>query len=164
MGITNQFRNYLAGRKISARSVKNYLADVRHFLAFKNYQDQEVAGLAEVESLGQIFTQESLEDYKQKFLLLGIPLRTLNRRLSALRQFGQFLVSQSFLSENPALKISNINPSAGGQKSKRGETEEQEKILKEFKAHLWEKGASKATMKNYQADIKQFLSWVEKVS
>lgn len=159
-GITSHFRNYLIAKKISLLSVKNYLADVRHFLNFKGYAEEAIIGLPQVEQLTGIFSAKGVEDYKQKLRLLGVSSRTINRRLSSLRQFGQFLVSQSFLSENPAVQISNLP--RGRQVSK--EEIQQEKTLKEFKNYLWEKGTSKLTMKNYLADMRQFLNWMEKVS
>ena len=81
------FKNYLQIQKASPVTIKNYLVDINHFLNWLNKKTgikYQVVG----KSIFGLFTQETLNEYKNDLLSEKTPLSTLNRRLSALRKFG----------------------------------------------------------------------------
>lgn len=99
-----------------------------------------------------------LNSYKDYLLSNNTPLKTINRRFSSLRRFGQFCKSQNWfpstpLGMNPFETLKNISLNQPFPEDKHH--------LSEYRNELWKKGASKLTIKNYLADIKQFLGWVD---
>lgn len=155
MNLPEQFKLYLIGQKSSPLTIKNYLSDVRQFfdwLAKKTGIHYQAAG----PSIFGIFTQETIEEYQQDLLSAKNPPSTINRHLSALRKLGEFAKQRGWLTENPAVKVANINP----QKAKILETKGEEKILEEFRADLEKEKISPLTIKNYLVDLRHFLDWL----
>lgn len=141
------FKNYLIIRKTSPVTAKNYLGDVNHFL---NWLAKETGVKYQIvgKAIFGLFTEETLNQYKNNLLICKTPLSTLNRRLSALRKFGDFGKEQEWLKENPAEKIANA-------------TKSDETILEKFSLHLEKEKVSPITLKNYLSDLKHFLGWLE---
>jgi site-specific recombinase XerD len=107
MDLPKFFRIYLISQGCSPLTVKNYLSDVKNFfdwLAQKTGIHYQVAGKA----IFGIFTKETILEYQQDLLSAKTPPSTINRHLSALRKLGEFARNQGWLSENPAVKISNV--------------------------------------------------------
>ena len=155
MTLPELFKLYLKTQKISLVTAKNYLADINHFLewlAQKTGIHYQIAGKA----IFGLFTKETLNEYKTDQLAEGTPLSTINRRLSALRKFGQFGRQQGWISENPAEKVANATSVDSGQ-----QTVNSEKILGNFQKHLAREKVSPITIKNYLSDLRHFLSWLE---
>jgi len=103
-----------------------------------------------------------LEEYKQDLLLYRTPLSTINRRLSALRKFGQFGKAQGWISENPAGKVGNLH--LRGVKAHLGGVFAQNypsEVLADFQKHLEKEKVSPLTIKNYLSDLRHFLGWLE---
>ncbi len=151
MTLPELFKLHLKTQKVSPVTQKNYLADVNHFfrwLAAKTGIRHEVAGVG---VLG-LFTQETLREYKTDLAANQTPLATTNRRLSALRKFGEFSVAQGWIAKNEAILVEN---QASGQTLVSHEV-----ILTRFKIHLERQKASKVTIKNYLSDLRHFLNWL----
>lgn len=152
MNLPNQFKIYLKTQGNSPITIKNYLSDLGNFLNWLHQStgiNHQIAG----KSIFGLFTQETLEEYRQSLIRENIPSKTINRRFSTLRKFGQFGQSQQWLKKNPAKKIKNIP-----------ETEKistSEQILEEFKNHLEKEKISRITIKNYLSDLRHFLTWLE---
>ncbi|MCJ7829467.1 hypothetical protein MUP50_00030, partial [Patescibacteria group bacterium] len=106
-----------------------------------------------------LFTEETLNEYKTNLLLYQTPLSTLNRRLSALRKFGEFGKEQEWLKENPAGKITNATKTAFTAVSTNKQPNEE--ILEKFSTHLGKEKISPITIKNYLSDLRHFLGWLE---
>lgn len=123
------FRTYLSAENISPISLKNYLSDLRHFLgwfqgeqsssAFTVHSSQNGAVVQEFSTdsgvthdpqngLLAAITPNIIAEYKSYLSANGVPTKTVNRRLSTLRKFFTFAISQGWTKENPAKKISNI--------------------------------------------------------
>jgi site-specific recombinase XerD len=155
MFLPELFKLYLQIQRSSTLTVKNYVIDVNHFLSWlaqKTGIKHQIVGKA----IFGLFTIETIGEYKQNLLQDRTPLSTINRRLSALRKFGQFGLKQGWLTENPAEKVAN----ATLKQDVRWETQD-EKILENFQKHLEKEKASPLTIKNYLSDLRHFLSWLE---
>jgi len=155
MYLPELFKNYLLVQKNSSVTAKNYIADLNHFL---NWLDRKTGIKYQIVGKGifSLFTKETLEEYKADLLADEAPLATLNRRLSTLRKFGQFGLSQGWLKNNPALKMTN----ATFQETKI-ESEVGGKLLEGFQKQLEKEKASPITIKNYVSDLRHFLNWLE---
>lgn len=144
MNLPKQFEEYLkAELKISGKTLRNYRADLRHFLTWSGHSDD----------IAPHFTGLFVANYKSHHIENKIPEGTTNRRLSTLRKFGKFLTQNGLITENPAQLLNNLSKIETVE-------EKQTSILEEFEAHLKEEGVSKATLKNYLSDIRQFLAWM----
>ena len=153
MTLPEIFKNYLIIKKNSPVTAKNYLADINHFLnwlAKKTGVKYQIVGKA----IFGLFTEETLDEYKTDLLKNKTPLSTLNRRLSALRKFGQFGKEQGWLTEIP--KIKNIISIP-----KEDKYPPSEKVLESFQQYLLKEKISHLTVKNYLSDLRHFLGWLE---
>ena len=98
------FRIYLSAvKKIRPVSVKNYLSDIRHFIGWTS---SEAAHLESTQP-EIIMIPDNLEKYRLYLISSNLPLKTVNRRLSTLRSFCEFLVSQNILQSNPSKLLRN---------------------------------------------------------
>lgn len=148
------FALFLKAKGISPISQKNYLSDLRHFLSWfvlvLKSKDVDVEKIS-IPSLASFITIDLISRYKNFLSLNNVPPKTANRRLSTLRKFCSFCISQGWIKENPAKKVTNI-----ARKKDQGE-----EILKRFSLALKEEGTTKVTIKNYLSDIRQFLNWTK---
>lgn len=154
MNLPENFRTYLKTQGLSAVTIKNYVADINYFLDWlyqKTHIHHRVAGI----SIFGLFTTETLEEYKTLADEQNTPLSTINRRLSALRKFGQFAKTQGWTNQNPVLKIKNV-VSEPNQSVKQN-------LLTKFQKSLEEDKVSPLTIKNYLSDLRHFLTWLEAI-
>ncbi len=154
MNLPELFRYYLKTQKASSATIKNYVADINNFLdwfAVKTGIRYQVVGKA----LFKLFNQETIEEYKTDLQTKKTPLSTINRRLSALRKFGQFGLSQGWLIKNDAFQVDNLHLSPVNSQSS------SQKVLAGFKKHLGQEKVSQITIKNYLSDLRHFLNWLE---
>ncbi len=93
-----QFREFLIAENISPISLKNYLSDLRYFFGWMSSKSLKVESI----------NKELVEEYRKYLLDNNLPHKTVNRRLSTLRKFCTFCISQGWMKENPAKKIGNI--------------------------------------------------------
>jgi site-specific recombinase XerD len=145
-GLPENFRRYLTHQQLSAVTVRNYVVDIRHFLDWlkqKTQIDYRIAG----RKIFGLFTPETLGEYKTDLATSQTPLATINRRLSALRKFGQFARSQGWLGQNFAQQVENAHPAIN--------------LSEAFRKHLEKQKISAVTIKNYLSDVRQFLAWLE---
>jgi site-specific recombinase XerD len=157
MDLPRAFKLYLASQGVSSVTIRNYLSDFNHFwgwliLTLKN---QGLSSTSPREIIKQI-TPSVIKDYKNFLFINKTPVKTINRRLSSLRRFGGFCLSQNWLKSNPARKISNLSA-----KNNCSQPENREQILKKFKAGLEKEKVSSVTIRNYLSDIRHFLAWIE---
>jgi len=154
------FKNYLIIRKTSPVTTKNYLGDVNHFL---NWLAKETGVKYQIvgKAIFGLFTEETLNEYKNNLLSCKTPLSTLNRRLSALRKFGLFGKEQGWLTELPKVENASKERSRISSTSDGGRMDSSEVILGNFQKHLEKEKVSPITLKNYLSDLKHFLGWLE---
>ena len=163
MNLPNSFKTYLKLQSASPVTIRNYMVDINHFLGWLELKirSRNLSSIQETEQLIRLyFTTEFIGEYKKFLLANSFPSSTINRRLSALRTFGKFCLSQAWISENPARKVINVTLRGGVNNKATGE----EKILNEFKKSLEAQKTSPNTIKNYLSDIRGFLTFVDSVT
>ncbi|HUS60522.1 MAG TPA: site-specific integrase [Nevskiaceae bacterium] len=152
MNLPENYRTYLKTQGLSSVTIKNYVADINHFLDWlyqKTHVHHRVAGI----DIFGLFTTETFKEYKADVAEQNTPLTTINRRLSALRKFGQFGLQIGSLNQNPVLKIKNVV-------SESNQSPKQNWLVK-FRKSLEEEKVSPLTIKNYLSDLRHFLTWLE---
>jgi len=143
------FKKFLLAENVSPITLKNYLSDLRHFLGWtilkiKAQNKKNFENLSPLEFLNQI--DESLvEEYKNYLVVNAIPAKTINRRLSTLRKFFSFCISQGWLKENPAKKIQNLKLKI-------------DSIISSFALSLEKENLDQKTIKSYLEVVQDFLS------
>jgi site-specific recombinase XerD len=143
------FKKFLLAENVSPVTLKNYLSDLRHFLGWmilkiKAQNKKNFENLFPLEFLNQI--DESLvEEYKNYLVVNAIPAKTINRRLSTLRKFFSFCISQGWLKENPAKKIQNLKLKI-------------DSIISSFALSLEKENLDQKTIKSYLEVVQEFLS------
>lgn len=95
-----KFTDYLIAENISSITLKNYRSDIKHFFNWiaKSNHDQEMTSITSL---------EVIIEYKTYLIDDQTPQKTLNRRLSAIRKFCSFCISQRWIEENHAKKVMN---------------------------------------------------------
>jgi site-specific recombinase XerC len=96
-----KFTDYLIAENISSITLKNYRSDIKHFFnwAAKGNSNSDIS---------HITSFETILEYKNYQVKDLAPLKTVNRRLSAIRKFCAFCISQGWITENPAKKVINV--------------------------------------------------------
>jgi len=137
--ITKPFSFYLKSERVSENTLRNYLADTRHFLSWLiNVQPNLASSKPNI--IAQSISKDVLKNYKN-FLEKGeVSSSTINRRLSSLRKLSSFFVSQGWRQNNPGKKVTNIT-------SKKGNTSDWQ-ILNRFAKSLKNEGKSSSVNKN----------------
>ena len=103
-----KFKNFLRAENISPVSLRNYLSDVRHFLGWF-VSTIEKDALINFEELIKSISPLIVERYKNEHIKSGLPNKTINRRLSALRKFFLFCQKEALIKQNPAIPVKNIS-------------------------------------------------------
>lgn len=151
-----EYKFFLKNKGLDLITQKNYLSDVRYFLKWLRK-----SGLSGKSGASELFwfNQAILAAFKNSLVSSQTPLTTINRRLSGLRQFGEFLVSQGWLSQNPGRRIHNTknNKQVCCWRNKT----QWATILEQFKHALKNQKQSQATIKNYTSDVRQYLDWAD---
>lgn len=143
--LLKEFQQYLKSRKLSQKSIKNYVSDVRHFLkwtAKNNLKD---------------FTSTLFSTYKSHLINNKTPIKSINRYLSSLRRFGLFLKQEKLMPFNPTKNLMNIRETKGPAPSRPVLP-----LIDKFKGSLEQQGLKPATIKNYVSDVNQFLDWLNR--
>lgn len=97
------FQEYLVRQGMSPATVKNYLVDLNAFARWYKTQAQSDAWLL-------TFSSADLRAYRAEMSNNGLSVSTINRRLQALRKFGQFAVEAGLLTHNPAHDVALVQP------------------------------------------------------
>lgn len=151
MDIVDKFKNYLLTEKNTPTpiTIKNYLSDVRRFLNwfYQKFKISFTPDKLTSEVISQY--QTAIQSDRQNSLPAA---RSAKRYISSLRRFCSFLVESGEIKTNPFFLSQATKP------------ESDPFFFKEFKNFLFTEHASKLTIKNYLADVKQFLDWFERVT
>ena len=91
------FKEYLVAGNQKDVSIKNYLSDFRHFAGWVMSK-----GGHRGPPLQEPITLNDISGYKSYLESYNIPHKTVNRRLSTLRKFCSFCISQGWMKEIPA--------------------------------------------------------------
>lgn len=142
--LTAQFKHYLVSQKLSAATLKNYVSDIRQFLAWLAGELQETV-IEPVHLTASVFQNYGrwLNDPANR-----IHPATAERYLSSLKRFGSFLENAKLTDANPAadLKPAAIDPTL-------------DQVINEFKRELIHQKLSGSTVKNYVSDVHHYLLW-----
>lgn len=135
--LERSFIQFLETQGASEKTRKNYKSDLRKFFAFMSDRP---------------FTPEALVNYQSQ-LTKDVAIATRNRHLSTLRSFLQFCHSQGLIAN---FFYSSLLAALTIQKP---DKTSKEALLSSFEEYLQSEGASRSTIKNYVADVRQFLTW-----
>ncbi len=143
-----QFKSYLLEKKkVSHITLKNYSSDISRFL---NWYSQYFG----VEFRPDNFDSKLIKLYVDEMKNGADPIarpsaRSLERYISTLKRFADFMIATNLIVENPFASDENRSQQATDEWKMRG-----------FKDFLYVNGASRATMKNYIVDINAFTTWI----
>lgn len=141
--IKTNFRKYLQDQQLAKSTIKNYVSDLRHFLDWLASSHQQV-------NINN-FNYNQFRAYKNYLSQNDVGRSVVRRRLAGLKKFGEFLKTENLTNTNPAAHVKPNPPRI---------TVYQQ--LKEFKKFLKDHDLSKSTIKNYMADVSQFVHWTER--
>lgn len=154
--IISSFLNDLKTLGLSQNSIRFYKSDISSFASWLKSEVKNTGIIADDFKDIIPFIKPSFgENYKNVLVTKETPTVTINRKLSALRKFSNFLYSRKFLPFDFAENLQNISLAA----SKK--TVNFYAITEDFRKHLEKNKASKNTIKNYLADIHHFLTWLD---
>jgi site-specific recombinase XerD len=146
------FGNYLKSLDLSQKTFKNYLSDINHFSVW--IADKLKTHGTYIEGLTDaipFLNRELAEEYKSQMHLNGVPVKSINRRLSTLRKLAEYLLMDAELPVNFMDKVGNFALST----AKR----DYDAVIKDFLSFLSSNKATPNTLKNYLSDIRHFISW-----
>jgi len=150
----NSFKNFLVTEKAAYITQRSYLSDVRFFFNwfFSISQNKlNPASKFDLPTLLKKIDPGVLSAYNFYLIENKIPLKSINRKFSALRKLGSFCLIQNYFSENIFENLKTL--------SDRPLFPEHKCHLGQFKDQLAKNNLSKITIKNYLVDAKQFLDW-----
>ena len=154
------FFEFLVRKNVAVKTQINYRTDLRHFMIWLwSFLDNEIdTTITSYKALLATITPWTIHQYKTWMVTQETPATSINRRLSALRTFFQCCQDKSWLHINPASSVPNI-------KTHHIPSQQKEiNLLEQFRQSLQSSGAAKGTVKNYLADVSDFLIWVSKQS
>jgi len=154
----NNFLNNLLNEGKSKVSIKNYKSDISHFLAWATLKLKSFGTYAEnVSEIVPFINQKFFNEYKDYMAENGINTKTINRRLSTLRNFSKFIYSTHLIDQDFMSGIQNVGIGMPTKVQKISQD-----IVESFRESLLTgKKASANTVKNYASDVKSFLAWIE---
>jgi len=144
--IEKNFLNYLSEMNLSRSSIKNYKSDISYFIRWLNYKYPKGA-------LSK-FSLSAIDEYISFLRSSKTSYVTINRRLTTLRHFTNFLVERGFIDRNFMKQYRNVD--------KRSESD-MRKLLGFFEENLLYEGVSGKSAKNYKSDVKSYISWLYKL-
>jgi site-specific recombinase XerC len=157
--LLSDFHIYLTSIGISQVTIDNYLADLRYFIKWlalylgaKNITLNDSYPY----SIASHMSKNIIQEYKLSQIDLQTNQKTVNRRLSSLSKFCQFLINQKMLEINPVSDIER----AGENKIKKDELES---LINEFAQDLRSRKINPITIANYSVDIRQFINYIKKI-
>jgi len=101
------FRSHLVTVNASSATIRNYISDFNHYYGWLNGKLEMKGFKSEVEEVQRLFSSELFSQYILYQKSVNTPIGTINRRLSTLRKWCSLCISQGWMKENPAKKISN---------------------------------------------------------
>jgi site-specific recombinase XerD len=156
----HEFKNYLLAGNANPITLKNYLSDFRHFWGWLSIQSfvQDIEFEDDKSYTLSLLTSQIVSVYKNYLINNALPYKTVNRRLSTLRRFCTFCVSQGWLKVNPAKEISNTHTSS----DKTNETYSVVELMAEFKSYLETNKYKASDRDKYLSVSHEFLSFMAK--
>lgn len=151
------FLSQLATEGKSLVSIKNYKSDLNHFLAWAVLKLKSFGTYAEsFAEIAPFINHSFFEEYKNFMVGNKVKIKTINRRLSTVRNLSRFLFASGVLDEDFTHGIQNVGIGQPGKMQ-----EKVQDIVESFRESLdKDKKVSPNTVKNYISDVRNFLAWV----
>ncbi|MFC1710367.1 site-specific integrase, partial [Patescibacteria group bacterium] len=149
--ITEKFIEYLKDNDVSNSSIKHYKSDLTNFTAWVIVKNKK-SGIT-IENLSEalpLLNNKLVTEYKDYLTKSNISNKTINRRLSTLRNFSRFLNENNYLDSDIASSVNNIRPKASTK----------DPIVTNFIKQLKDDNVSQNTIKNYASDLHVFSDWL----
>lgn len=136
---------------LQSKTVKNYLSDLRHFTGWLIVTEPNLDITTEIQD-------SHILNYRTYLERSNIPTNTINRRLSTLRKFFSFCISQNWIQSNPAKLINNIviNPETIPSEKIKLEPELQI-ILEKYREYLTDRSSDSSAMKRHMDIFSELL-------
>lgn len=159
MNLKKAFESYLKDEvSVSTNSLRFYRSDFNHFANWLIREIKKMSIYVETfEETLPYLTSDFANRYKDFLKQKKSPKATINRKLSALRHLGRFLLQVGMLDFDFMKETNNV----GTTKPKQTSKSPYSSLSKGFQNHLEGEDISKNTVKNYLSDIKHFLEWLE---
>jgi site-specific recombinase XerD len=108
--LAEEFSSFLTTKGSSKNTLKNYLADLRNFFAWLTSTDikDSQKNIWSEQTVLEIITSNKLLNYRQSLILSHTPTATINRRLTTLRTFFSFAVTENYITNNPTIGLINV--------------------------------------------------------
>lgn len=148
------FKNFLIAGIHSPITIKNYMSDFRHFSGWLTLfikSNKTKINLTEFKEFILVLNTEIINQYKLYLSENHIPHKTINRRLSTIRKFCSFCISQGWLNDNPAKKIKNLESNTNNIQK------DQFTFLNQYKNDLIKQKHDINIINNYLNTIEDFL-------
>ncbi|MCB2204414.1 tyrosine-type recombinase/integrase [bacterium] len=100
--IREAFQKYLAEQGKHQNTIRSYANDLKQFMQWSRSSFGDQFMLAEL-------TRSDIQDYRTFLLTRNSSPASVNRKITALRQFFEYCVVQSLMQRNPAAEISGIS-------------------------------------------------------
>lgn len=116
------FKNFLIAENVSRSTLKNYLSDFRHFAGWlsnnQSYKSLSLSNssLSSPTDVLKLIDFSFIEFYKLYLINAHIPIKTINRRLSAIRCFFKYCINQNLITSNACKNVSNISKATSNMK------------------------------------------------
>jgi site-specific recombinase XerD len=153
------FSSYLKIQGVSSVSIRNYRCDLKHFLGWlvltlkghnlPTFENEEV------KLIGYYFNERYVGAYKEFLVSNRLPASTINRRLSTLRSFANYCLTQGYIAINPLINLGNVELASLEEKLPN------EDLLSLFQQSLTLEAISSNTIKNYLSDIREYLTFIQ---
>lgn len=154
--IVIEFLQFLSSSGISTNTIKFYKSDLLHFKGWLIFKLRNTGILIDEFKQALPFIKNNFaNEYRQYLVENKLALKTINRRLSTLRSLAQFFINSQVLDFNFTHGINNLA-------NIHNEQIQTSPLIEGFQKHLEAEKISKNTVKNYLADVRHFLLWLEK--
>lgn len=130
--LISNFIASLSEKKLNAKTIQEYSADLKHFIGWHEYQGMDTCQNVLIFSFDQICVKE-LETYKETMQNLSLKPATINRRLSTLKLFFDWAYHTGISGRNPAKHI-RLSPVQKG-KPREITQDEEKRLLDTVKSH-----------------------------
>jgi site-specific recombinase XerD len=151
MDLPQKYKEYLEKKcNLNPISIKNYLSDFRVFIRWLSLKSKGLP--TPLDEIIASLKPSDIVEYQNYLLSKKLAKSTINRRLSGLKIFCQFMLERNYVSRNLSIHIKAAPLSSPIEKQVHD-------YVSKFGLYLKKKTASKSTIKNYTSDIRQYLLW-----
>ena len=151
MDLPQKYREYLEKKcKLNPISIKNYLSDYRVFVRWLSLKLQVLP--TPLDEIIASLRPSNIVEYQNYLLSQKLAKSTINRRLSGLKMFCQFMLEDKHHPQDLSVYIKAAPIPSPIEKQVHD-------YISKFGLYLKKKRASKSTIKNYTSDIRQYLLW-----